>query len=69
MSEFKIFTFHTMTDGWRVEVYDLNNRLVKVCKVRDGDDARALVEAYRARFARSGNDSDGFSPAAIDEQS
>ena len=67
MSEFKIFTFHTMTDGWRVEVYDLNNRLVKVCKVRDGDDARALVEAYRARFSRSANDSGDFAPPEMDE--
>ena len=67
MSDFKIFTFHTMTDGWRVEVYDVNNRLIETCKARDGNDARTLVEAYRARFSGSGNDPDGFTPPAIDE--
>ena len=45
MSEFKIFTFHSTTDGWRVEVYDVNNRLMGTCKARDGNDARTLVEA------------------------
>ncbi len=45
MNDFKIFTFHTMTDGWRVEVYDLNNKLVEAFKARDGNDARTLVEA------------------------
>ncbi len=67
MSEFKIFTFHTMPEGWRVEVYDINNKLVKVCKARDGNDARSLVEAYRARLSGSGNDSDGSSPPKMDE--
>ena len=67
MNDFKIFTFHTMTDGWRVEVYDVNNRLVEVCKARDGDDAHTLVEAYRARFSGSADDSDGLSPPEMDE--
>jgi len=67
MSDFKIFTFHALDDGWRVEVYDVNNRLVETCKARDGNDARALVEAYRARFSGSRNDSDGISPQVLDE--
>lgn len=46
MSEFKIFTFHTTSNGWRLEVYDINNRLVKICKAKDRDDARAMAESY-----------------------
>ena len=53
MSDFKIFTLHMGRDGWRVEVDDFNNRLVETCKARDGNDARALAEAYRARFSGS----------------
>ena len=48
MSDFKIFTFHTTRDGWRLEVYDINNRLVKICKAKDRDDARAVANSYIA---------------------
>ena len=48
MSDFKILTFHTTRDGWRLEVYDINNRLVKICKAKDRDDARAVANSYIA---------------------
>jgi|GEM_PF-5459973 hypothetical protein len=48
MIEYKIFTFHSQPDRWRVEVYDINNRLVEVYKAKDREDARAVAESYLA---------------------
>lgn len=67
MCDFKIFTFHSAWDGWRLEIYDVNNGLIKVCKAKDGNDVRTLVEAYRARFSGSGDGSDGVSPPSTNE--
>lgn len=53
MSEYKIFTFHTVPDGWRWEVYDINNRLVKICNAKDRDEARVMAESYLADLPKS----------------
>jgi hypothetical protein len=49
LTEYKIFTFHTAPNGWRLEVYDINNRLVKVCNAKDRDEAQAMAESYVAK--------------------
>jgi len=61
MRDFKIFTFHTTSEGWRLEVYDINNRLVKICNAKDRDDARAMAEGFVASLSTSEIDSNNAS--------
>jgi hypothetical protein len=53
MSEYKIFTFHSLSYGWRLEVYDLNSRLVRVFKAKELEDARAKAAKYLDRTQSS----------------
>ncbi len=59
MSEYNVFTFHTARNGWWWEVYDINNRTVKIGNAKDREEARSMSESYVADLLKAIADRSG----------